>query len=57
MMLAMVGLLLADENQDLRTKNSGVSDDEIKQLDTVNAQAIDDESHRIRSLIQNIQPL
>lgn len=57
MMLAMVGLLLADENQDLRTKNGGVSDDEIRQLDTVNAQAIDDESHRIRSLIQNIQPL
>ena len=57
MMLAMVGLLLADENQDLRTKSGGVSDDEIKQLDTVNAQAIDDESHRIRSLIQNIQPL
>lgn len=57
MMLAMVGLLLADENQDLRTKNSCVSDDEIKQLDAVNAQAIDDESHRIRNLIQNIQPL
>lgn len=57
MMLAMIGLLLADENQDLRTKNGGVSDDEIKQMDAVNAQAIDSESQRIRSLIQSIQAL
>ena len=57
MMLAMIGLLLADENQDLRTKNGGVSDDEIKQLDAVNAQAIDSESQRIHSLIQSIQAL
>ena len=57
MMLAMIGLLLADENQDWRTKNGGVSDDEIKQLDAVNAQAIDSESQRIRSLIQSIQAL
>lgn len=57
MMLAMVGLLLADENQDLRTKSGGVSDDEITQLDAANAQAIDSESQRIRSLIQSIQPL
>ena len=57
MMLAMIGLLLADENQDLRTKKGGVYDDEIKQLDAVNAQAIDSESQRIRSLIQSIQAL
>lgn len=57
MMLAMVGLLLADENQDLRTKSGGVSDDEIKQLDSANAQAIDSESQRINSLIQSIEPL
>ena len=57
MMLAMIGLLLADENQDLRTKNGGVSDDEVKQMDAVNAQAIDSESQRIRSLIQSIQAL
>ena len=57
MMLAMIGLLLSDENQDLRTKNGGVSDDEIKQMDAVNAQAIDSESQRIRSLIQSIQAL
>lgn len=57
MMLAMIGLLLADENQDLRTKNGGISDDEIKQMDAVNAQAIDSESQRIRSLIQSIQAL
>ena len=57
MMLAMVGLLLADENQDLRTKNGGVSDDEIRHLDTATAQAIDSESQRINSLIQSIEPL
>ena len=57
MMLAMVGLLLADENQDLRTKNGGVSDDEIRHLDTITAQVIDSESQRIRSLIQSIEPL
>ena len=57
MMLAMVGLLLADKNQDLRTKNGGVSDDEIKHLDTTTAQAIDSESQRIHSLIQNIKQL
>ena len=56
-MLAMVGLLLADENQDLRTKNGGVSDDEIKHLDTTTEQAIDSESQRIHSLIQNIKQL
>ena len=57
MMLAMVCLLLADENQDLRTKNGSVTDDEMKQLDAANAQAIDSESQRISSLIQSIQPL
>ena len=57
MMLAMVGLLLADENQDLRTKNGGVSDDEIRHLDTATAQAIDSESQRINSLLQSIEPL
>lgn len=57
MMLAMVGLLLADENQELQKKGGVVSTDEIARMDTQTAQGIDSESERIRSLIQSIKQL
>ncbi|MDO4161966.1 MAG: cell division protein ZapA [Pseudomonadota bacterium] len=57
MMLAMVGLLLADENQELQKKGGVVSTDEIVRMDTQTAQGIDSESERIRSLIQSIKQL
>ena len=57
MMLAMVGLLLADENAELQKKNGGASDENIKQIDEAVAKSIDRESQRIHSLVQNIKPL
>lgn len=57
MMLAMVGLLLADENQELQKKGGVVSTDEIVRMDMQTAQGIDSESERIRSLIQSIKQL
>lgn len=55
MMLAMVGLLLADEIQELHKKSASSTPDELKQLDETIAKSIDNQTRKISSLIKEIK--
>lgn len=58
MMLAMIGLLLADELQDIKSGvNVGIPLDAIKKADTEIASSIDSQVNKINQLIKDIKPL
>lgn len=57
MMLAMVGLLLADELQDMQKGCGVVSQELLQKQDAEVAQTIDSESEKIRKLIKEVKPL
>lgn len=57
MMLAMVGLLLADELQDIKTQNPHAAGIDLQPTDRELAAKIDRQSERLRHLIQDIKPL
>ena len=58
MMLAMIGLLLADELQDIRSgANIGIPESDVKRSDTEIAARIDSQTDRITQLIKDIKPL
>lgn len=59
MMLAMVGLLLADEIQELKKGAglSGLSEEQLKQMDTNMAKSIDVQVEKINSLIKDVKEI
>lgn len=63
MMLAMVGLLLADELKDLKEKGVAgtqvvsVQNFDIEEVDNSTSQQIDKQTARIKNLIKDIRPL
>ena len=58
MMLAMVGLLLADELQDIKNgaAHAGISPDVLKNADAETAKQIDGQTAKIKNLIDSIKP-
>lgn len=58
MMLAMVGLLLADELQDIKSgvAPAGIAPEALKKADAETAQQIDGQTAKIRNLIDSIKP-
>ena len=58
MMLAMVGLLLADELQDIKNgaASAGISPDVLKNADAETAKQIDGQTAKIKNLIDSIKP-
>lgn len=58
MMLAMIGLLLADELQDIKNGDApvGVAPEIVKKADAETAHEIDGQTAKIRSLIDSIKP-
>ena len=58
MMLAMVGLLLADELQDIKSgmAPTGISPEVLKNADIETAKQIDGQTAKIRNLIDSIKP-
>ena len=57
MMLAMIGLLLADELQDLKTQNKPAEMANLHSLDVELAGKIDRQADRLKHLAQSIKPL
>lgn len=63
MMLAMVGLLLADELKDLKEKGVAgtqvvsVQNFDVKEADSSVSQKIDEQTARIQNLIKEIKPV
>ena len=63
MMLAMVGLLLADELKDLKEKGVAgtqvlsVQNFDIKEVDALTSKQIDAQTDKINNLIKEIKPL
>lgn len=63
MMLAMVGLLLADELKDLKDKGVGgkqvvsVQNFDVKEVDAATSRQIDAQTSKITDLIKEIKPL
>ena len=63
MMLAMVGLLLADELKDLKEKGGGgtqvvsVQNFNVRDVDVATSKQIDEQTFKIHNLIKEIKPL
>lgn len=63
MMLAMVGLLLADELQDLKEKGVAgtqvlsVQNFDVKEVDALTSKKIDEQTDKINNIIKEIKPL
>ncbi len=57
MLLAMVGLLLADELQELKHGNLSNGDDVVKEMDEITAKVIDEQAAKISALIKEIKAL
>lgn len=57
MMLAMIGLLLADELQDIKNSASNVSAADMNVVDGEMAAKIDNQTDKIKYLINNIKPI
>ncbi len=55
MMLAMVGLLLADENQEILKNGGAYSADDMAKFDAQNARAIETEVARLGAIIKDIK--
>lgn len=58
MMLAMIGLLLADELQDIKSDaKAGITEENLQQIDAGISGQIDRQADKISHLIQSIKPL